>query len=407
MRLPLSGIFCRCLGACLVLAAFATTARAEGPWRRHVIDDSSKGADGARLRDVNGDGLPDIVTGWEQGGVTRLALHPGSKLAKDKWPAVEVGRTPDAEDAVLVDLDGDGALDVVSSCEGKTRSIFVSWAPPQKDQLLNPTAWQQAALPASAKTMSWMFVVPMQIDGQHGVDLFAGGKGNDAQIGWFEAPPSARDLDQWKWHPLRPVGWTMSLIPADMDGDEDLDVVFSDRKQKRSGVYWLENPGSGKAQDLPWPEHTIGGVGREVMFLDLADFDRDGLIDVLAAVKPAEALYLRRRDRSGKQFETHTIPFPKESGIAKAVSVGDINRDGQLDLVVSCENAVAPKHGVSWLRYRDSPTAGPWDSHQISGADGVKHDLVPLFDLDGDGDLDVITTEEVHGLGVIWYENPS
>jgi hypothetical protein len=28
-------------------------------------------------------------------------------------------------------------------------------------------------------------------------------------------------------------------------------------------------------------------------------------------------------------------------------------------------------------------------------------------DLDNDGDLDVITTEEVKNLGVIWYENPS
>ena len=39
--------------------------------------------------------------------------------------------------------------------------------------------------------------------------------------------------------------------------------------------------------------------------------------------------------------------------------------------------------------------------------DGVKHDLVPLIDLDGDGDLDVLTTEETKGLGVVWYENPT
>ena len=43
------------------------------PWKRHTIDSSSKaagklGADGVRLADVNGDGLLDITTGWEQGG---------------------------------------------------------------------------------------------------------------------------------------------------------------------------------------------------------------------------------------------------------------------------------------------------------------------------------------------------
>ena len=30
-----------------------------------------------------------------------------------------------------------------------------------------------------------------------------------------------------------------------------------------------------------------------------------------------------------------------------------------------------------------------------------------LLDLDADGDLDVITCEEVDNLGVVWYENPA
>ena len=30
-----------------------------------------------------------------------------------------------------------------------------------------------------------------------------------------------------------------------------------------------------------------------------------------------------------------------------------------------------------------------------------------LVDLDGDGDMDIATTEENGGWGVIWFENPS
>ena len=46
---------------------------------------------------------------------------------------------------------------------------------------------------------------------------------------------------------------------------------------------------------------------------------------------------------------------------------------------------------------------------------GIKHDKLMLDDLDGDGDLDIVTTEESgntglyfidRGLGLIWYENP-
>lgn len=36
-----------------------------GAWFRHTIDRSSAGADGVRLADINGDGFPDVATGWE------------------------------------------------------------------------------------------------------------------------------------------------------------------------------------------------------------------------------------------------------------------------------------------------------------------------------------------------------
>ncbi|MCB9783057.1 MAG: hypothetical protein H6751_08865 [Candidatus Omnitrophica bacterium] len=42
------------------------------PWKRHTIDQSSEGADGVRLMDVNGDGLMDIATGWEEGARSGL-----------------------------------------------------------------------------------------------------------------------------------------------------------------------------------------------------------------------------------------------------------------------------------------------------------------------------------------------
>ena len=118
-------------------------------WKRHVIDDSSRGADGIRLADVNGDGLPDIATGWEEGGTVRVYINPGPAKAGDKWPAVTVGRVGDVEDAVFADLDGDGAVDVVSCCEGKTKTMFIHWAPCERTRFRDEQAWQTEPLPAS------------------------------------------------------------------------------------------------------------------------------------------------------------------------------------------------------------------------------------------------------------------
>ena len=84
----------------------------------------------------------------------------------------------------------------------------------------------------------------------------------------------------------------------------------------------------------------------------------------------------------------------------------ELNGDGHLDILFSCENAHPPKNGLTWLSCHGPPRGGVWQSYELSGSDGVKYDLLTLVDLDEDGDLDVLTTEEVRNRGVIWYENP-
>ncbi|MCS6859569.1 MAG: VCBS repeat-containing protein, partial [Abditibacteriales bacterium] len=308
------------------------------------------------------------------------------------------------EDAVLVDLDNDGAVDVVSCCEGDTKTIWVHWAPQDKSQYLDASAWKTEPIPAAQGNKRWMFCLPMQVDGRHGVDLVAGAKDAGAQIGWLEAPANPRDLAAWKWHPICEAGWVMSLIASDVDGDGDLDVVASDRKGTRRGCYWLENVRT--PQGVSWNVHPIGALGQEVMFLTLTDLDRDGWLDVLTAVRGGDFVYLRRKSRSPIAWESFPIRMPPGAGNGKAVNVGDINRDGKPDIVFTCEGAEG-QSCVMWMSYRQSPTDYVWDAHDISGAGGGKFDLVQLLDLDGDGDLDVMTCEERSNLGVVWYENPT
>ena len=76
----------------LCIALLLTSSPDDQPWKCHVIDDASRGADGVRLADFNGDGLSDIVTGWEEGGAVRICLNPGPEAAHAKWPAVTVGK---------------------------------------------------------------------------------------------------------------------------------------------------------------------------------------------------------------------------------------------------------------------------------------------------------------------------
>ncbi|MBM3867032.1 MAG: VCBS repeat-containing protein [Verrucomicrobia bacterium] len=196
----------------------------------------------------------------------------------------------------------------------------------------------------------------------------------------------------------------MSLLVHDFDGDGDPDLLFSDRKGARAGLFWLENPGAAANRARqPWREHALGAIGREVMFADLADLDGDGRPEVLAAVKPRDIVILH--PEAGGRWREETLALPAEGiGDAKAVRAADLNGDGRVDLVFSCEHARDEREGVVWLERRAD---GGWWQRSLAGAPGVKFDLLQLLDLDGDGDLDVLTCEEASGLGVIWYENPA
>ena len=383
-------------------------------WSRHTIDSADKaagklGADGVRLADFNGDGLLDITTGWEQGGAIVVYQNPGPTKAKSAWPSVTVGKVRSPEDAVFVDLDGDGNLDVVSSCEGKDRTMYIHWAPAKRTDYLRPSAWVTEPIPATKQKQSWMFAEPAQIDGRTGIELFVSSKGANGSIGWLKLPTDrqqARKVSQWQFIKLRDAGWVMTLKALDMDGDGDSDLLFSDRKGKKRGVSWLENPGREKVSSRgEWKEHVLGGREHEVMFLAVGDLNHDGVWDIVCPTRNTEILMF---ERNGNEWQIHSTPNPFGVAHGKAVAIGDIDKDGRNDLFhVTNTGRNRELPGATWISHRpDKPWSAKWNVTDVSGSVGVKFDLVELVDLDGDGDLDAITCEEVDNLGVFWFENP-
>jgi hypothetical protein len=406
-------------GASLLLLAHIPSLQAPNtqPWTRHVIDATSRGADGVRAADVNGDGIPDLVAGWEQGGLTRVYLAMRSSTGEPSWRAMTIGKSPDVEDAVFFDADGDGALDVVTATEGASRKLLVHWAPTQP-RYTNEEEWKTEILFADGT--QWMFAVPMDVDRRRGPDLIVGGKNDRAAIGWLESPVQPRNVRDWMFHRLSEVGWTMSLVVRDMNSDGRPDVLLSDRRGALAGVRWLEHPGvDTQALTAPWRNHWIGARGREAMLLDTADLDGDGVAEIVVPHYMAgdfrlSVFRMERAARAGDAWTEHQIAYPAMAGLPKAAAVGDLDLDGRLDIVLSAEQAGGERRGIVWLRYRDSPLEPQWDAFDVSGPQGVKYDLNLLLDVDADGDLDILNTEENDnsvggnpGLGLVWYENPT
>jgi hypothetical protein len=314
---------------------------------------------------------------------------------------VTVGQVGSPEDALLVDLDRDGRLDVLSCCEGATRAIFVHWSPKRIEDLLRAERWSTERFPNLPSAQMWMFACTLPAANHPGVDLIVGSKGNQAGIWRLTTASPTRQLDRWNQQLLRPAGWTMSLIAVDMDQDRDLDLLLSDRKGPRRGVFWLENPGTAE-QDLSetWKEHAIGAEDHEVMFLTRGDFDADRRQDIVVMTLEGQAICFRRSEGNAPLWHTESIALPEGHRRGKGVAIGDVDRDGRADLVITTEDGC-----VAWRRSDPLPTSPTAKWFDIGGSVGYKFDRVELLDLDEDGDLDVLTCEERDNLGVVWYEN--
>lgn len=367
------------------------------PWHRHTIDSSSIGADGVRLADFNMDGNLDVVTGWEESGVIRIYLNPGPEKSKQRWPYCQIGEGKSPEDAFAFDIDGDGILEVISCHEGKFKKVLVhkfigyrNILPTRRNdqELLDSSNWTTSSVPKLAG-QQWMFATPIKLRNScHGIVF--GSKGPQATLTLL-LQPSKKTKDPNNWLPirLRNCGWVMSIQNIDMDNDGDTDIVFSDRKTNTRLVGWLEQPNE-NAENRVWKQHEIGATGTEPMFID-ATSKR-----ILVSTRNSNWIDFRNENNGIWTKTIHcnppSVPFGKA---IRAFGKGNLI----LTANTAADNETEDQPGI-WLK----KPATKWQP--IGTSTECKFDRMELIDLDGDGDLDILTCEERKRLGVVWYENP-
>jgi hypothetical protein len=179
------------------------------------------------------------------------------------------------------------------------------------------------------------------------------------------------------------------ILIGDVDGDARADVVtMSDRNDVR----WYT------IADTPTHHWQQTHIGESVHAgISLGDIDADGDLDVVRSNIWFE------NDAHGSRWTPHqmTPPWGRDTPPfavnATRTRPADINRDGRLDIVITDNENADPR--IGWLEAPSDARSGQWTLHELKKGDdairGAFHTL-QLGDFDGDGDLDIFTVEMEH-----------
>jgi len=231
-------------------------------------------------------------------------------------------------------------------------------------------------------------VVPHDMDGDGDMDLLATEYNGD-RVRWFP------QISPGVFGPGVTIGSGAQLNGAwhcragDVDNDGDLDVVVT--AASADTVHLYINQGGG----LVWQEKQLTAAADDSGGLTMVDLNMDGRLDVVSTSDADDKLSYFR-NLGGGNFAAQVILTSAING-PWALGHGDIDSDGDPDLLVGGWN-----DNSVWLLTNNGSgimSAPVLLAAGISGPSSLR-----VYDIDGDGDRDVLVAAR-NGNSVTWLEN--
>lgn len=388
----------------LVCALFSAgpTRSPDIPFKPHLIDNGA--SETAAVADVNSDGRLDIISGesWYEAS--------GASSAQPVWTKHKfrdldyTNNYYDNFSDLPVDGDGDGDPDLVRVTWFAKKISW--WKNPGRGAKqarrgaatgTNDEAWQEADI-HTGFNIEFAILADIDNDGKAS-EVVA--QENGTPQAWYEVKNGA-----WLTHVVSDRSYGHGIGAGDVNGDGRTDILtprgwLEAPADPRAGAWTFHADWEAINVPLPVPgapapvAPSAAPRPLELGFMHVDDVNRDGRNDVVAGAGHNYGVFWFEQGEAGR-WTRRTIDSAWSQ--AHASTLIDLNGDGRKDLVTGkrfmAHNGGDPGEkeplGVYWYEF-SAAKQGEWIRHVIDYGGRMGAGMqIPVVDIDGDGDLDIV-----------------
>jgi hypothetical protein len=383
-----------------------------GNFRAGTETSTSSYCAGLATGDVDGDGDLDLVTVSATTNTAAIRLNGGNAMGSNTGVfsgnrAVVVGFAPHS--VALADIDGDGDLDLLATLSQPTNAVAIRLNDGNASG--SNTGFFTGGSSVSVGADPYGLAVG-DVDGDGDLDLVTanastgtvsvrlnGGDATGSNSGVFSGTQEVAVGSQ-----------PQNVVLADVDNDGDLDLLTANYASNTVSVRLNGGNASGSNTGIFTGTQNVR-VNSNPTSLATGDIDGDGDLDFIAATASLVSVGLNGSNATGSGTGVFSSgQSVVVTGTSGGVALGDVDADGDLDLVASDKSVASPATNNTVSVRLNGGNARGSNSGIFSGGYnpevGMQPQSLALGDVDGDGDLDLLATNYASGTVSVRLNQP-
>lgn len=284
---------------------------------------------------------------------------------------------PFAECSSVLDIDGDGKLDIAA---GRNYYLAPNWT---------KHADYRDGAATNGPDVDDNYESTLDVNNDGRMDVISSGWMLKQGVYWYENP--GRAAVKWQSHELHKADGLEGMVIGNLAGRDAKDVLINYYARKPGrGLIWFEH-----IDRAPWfVEHKLGPENVGVSHgAGIGDINGDGRNDVVttsgwfeAPARPTVDPWIWHPDYQFSAYGANGRP----GGAGLPILISDANGDGLNDIIMGSDHG----YGLAWLEQKFEGGKRSFVTHWIETEYPTFHTMA-LADLDGDGKPELITGKQL------------